>query len=175
MKGIAFLVDDVEKAFDQVVANGAKPVAEPTSLADDHGHVLKATIAVYGDIVHSFVQRNAYRGPFLQGYQALTNREGKSKIGWREIDHLAISAEAGMLDELVEFYCHVFGFHESHHEEIASEYSAMNSKVVQDSTGGLNSRSSSPRQEKGDHKSASIFLTIMVRASNISPCSPTIS
>jgi 4-hydroxyphenylpyruvate dioxygenase len=31
----------------------------------------------------------------------------------------------------------VFGFHQSHHEDVTSEYSAMNSKVVQDSKGRI--------------------------------------
>src|SRR5262245_10219677 len=69
VKDIAFLVDDVERAFTQVVANGAKPVAEPARLQDEHGYVTRATVAAYGDTVHSFVGRDAYRGPFLQGYQ----------------------------------------------------------------------------------------------------------
>jgi 4-hydroxyphenylpyruvate dioxygenase len=137
VKDVAFLVDDVEKVFTQVVANGAKPVSAPTRLQDDHGHVLKATVRAYGDTVHSFIQREAYHGPFLPGFEALTDRGSGSRIGLREVDHLAICAEAGMLGELVEFYCGVFGFHESHHEDVASEYSAMNSKVVEDRTGRI--------------------------------------
>jgi 4-hydroxyphenylpyruvate dioxygenase len=137
VKDVAFLVDDVEKVFNRVVANGAKPLVEPTRLEDDHGYVIKATIAAYGDTVHSFVQRNAYQGPFLQGYRALNGGESKSKIGLREVDHVAISAEAGMLSELVNFYCEVFGFHQSHQEDVSSEYSAMNSKVVQDGAGRI--------------------------------------
>ncbi len=137
VKDVAFLVDDVEKAFNQAVANGANPLVEPTRLEDDYGYVIKATIAAYGDTVHSFVERNAYQGPFLKGYRALNGGEGKSKIGLREIDHVAISVEAGMLSELVDFYCTVFGFHQSHEENVSSEYSAMNSKVVQDSAGRI--------------------------------------
>jgi 4-hydroxyphenylpyruvate dioxygenase len=149
VKDVAFLVDDVEKVFDQVVANGAKPVAEPTRFKDDHGYVLKATVAAYGDTVHSFVQRDAYNGPFLQGYHALAGQESKNQVGLREIDHLAISAEAGMLNELVEFYCNVFGFHQSHHEDVASEYSAMNSKVVQNSAGRIKFPIVEPAAGKG--------------------------
>jgi 4-hydroxyphenylpyruvate dioxygenase len=137
VKDVAFLVDDVEKAFSQAVANGAKPVAEPVRLDDDHGYIIKATVAAYGDTVHSFIQRDAYRGPFLPGYQALTERESRRGVGLREVDHIAISAEAGMLRDLVDFYCDVFGFHESHHEDVASEYSAMNSKVVENSAGQI--------------------------------------
>jgi 4-hydroxyphenylpyruvate dioxygenase len=149
VKDVAFLVDDVGEAFDQVIANGAKPVTEPTRFKDDHGYVLKATVTAYGDTVHSFVQRDAYRGPFLPGYQALTSRESKSQVGLRRVDHLAIGAEAGMLGELVEFYCGVFGFHESHEENVASEYSAMNSKVVQDQTGRIKFPIVEPAPGKG--------------------------
>src|SRR5215475_8897641 len=60
VKDVAFLVDDVEKVFGQVVANGARPVAEPTMYKDDHGSIIKATVAAYGDTVHSFVQRDVY-------------------------------------------------------------------------------------------------------------------
>jgi 4-hydroxyphenylpyruvate dioxygenase len=137
VKDVAFLVDDAEKVFERVVANGAKPISEPIRYQDDNGYIIKATVAAYGDTVHSLVQRDAYGGPFMNGYQALPDRESGSRVGLRSVDHIAISAEAGMLDELVEFYRDVFGFHLSHHEDVASEYSAMNSKVVQDSTGRI--------------------------------------
>jgi 4-hydroxyphenylpyruvate dioxygenase len=149
VKDVAFLVDDVEQAFNRAVANGAKPLVEPTRLEDEHGYILKATIAAYGDTVHSFVQRNAYQGPFLNGFRALNGGASKSKTGLREIDHIAISAEAGMLGELVDFYCEVFGFHESHEENVSSEYSAMNSKVVQDSAGRIKFPIVEPAAGKG--------------------------
>ena len=137
VKDVAFLVDDVETIFDQTVARGARPVAEPTRFEDDYGYITKATVAAYGDTVHSFLQRDSYHGPFLPGYQALADGGRQNCIGLRQIDHLAISAEEGMLNELVAFYCDIFGFHESHREDVASEYSAMNSKVVQDMTGRI--------------------------------------
>jgi 4-hydroxyphenylpyruvate dioxygenase len=137
VKDVAFLVDDAEEAFSRAVANGAKTVAEPTRIQDEFGHVIKATVAAYGDTVHSFVQRNTYRGPFLPEYQKVTDPWSRSQIGLREVDHLAISVEGGMLDGLVEFYRRVFGFHQSHQEDVASEYSAMNSKVVEDSSGRI--------------------------------------
>jgi 4-hydroxyphenylpyruvate dioxygenase len=137
VKDVAFLVDDVEEVFEQVVAQGAKPVSDPTLLQDDYGSVIKATIEAYGDTVHSFVQRDAYHGPFMSGYQKLADRETGNRIGLQEVDHVAVCAEPGRLDELVEFYRDVFGFHQSHHEDVASEYSGMNSKVVQSGTGRI--------------------------------------
>jgi 4-hydroxyphenylpyruvate dioxygenase len=149
VKDVAFLVDDVEKVFNQLVANGAKPVAEPIRLQDDKGYVQKATVAAYGDVVHSLVQRDAYHGPFLKGYQALTGRDSRSPAGLREIDHVAIGVEAGMLDETVAFYCDVFGFHQSHEENVSSEYSAMNSKVVEDRMGRIKFPIVEPAKRKG--------------------------
>jgi 4-hydroxyphenylpyruvate dioxygenase len=124
-------------------------VATPTRLQDEYGCVYKATVAAYGDTVHSFVQRDAYQGPFLRGYQASMDREGKSEIGLLDVDHIAIGAEAGTLHELVDFYCDVFGFHLSHEENVASEYSAMNSKVVQNSTGRIKFPIVEPAAGKG--------------------------
>jgi 4-hydroxyphenylpyruvate dioxygenase len=136
VKDVAFLVDDAEGAFKQAVTNGAMPVAEPVRFKDEHGCVIKATVAAYGDTVHSFVQRDAYQGPFMNGYKALTGWENRGN-GLRAIDHIAVSVEAGRLCEIAEFYRNVFGFHESHHEDVSSEYSAMNSKVVQDGAGRI--------------------------------------
>jgi 4-hydroxyphenylpyruvate dioxygenase len=149
VKDIAFLVDDVEMVFEQVVANGAKPIAGPMRLEDDRGYALKATVEACGDVVHSFVQRDAYAGPFLQGYHAFTDRESESAIGLREVDHIAIGVEAGMLGKLVEFYCNVFGFHQSHEENVTSEYSAMNSRVVQNSAGRIKFPIIEPARGKG--------------------------
>jgi 4-hydroxyphenylpyruvate dioxygenase len=137
VKDIAFLVDDVEKAFDQVVAKGARPVAEPTRGKDERGGLLKATVEAYGDTVHSFVQRDPDPGVFLHSESALVDGGSEKQIGLLEIDHLAVGAEAGMLDELVGYYSDVFGFHQSHEENVASEYSAMNSKVMQNTSGSV--------------------------------------
>ena len=149
VKDVAFLVEDVKKAFDQLVANGARPVAEPALFQDDHGFIHKATVAAYGDTVHSLVQRDAYRGPFFHGFQAVAGRAGGNQIGLCNIDHIAVCAEAGKLSELVAFYREVFGFHESHHEDVASEYSAMNSKVVQDAAGRIKFPIVEPAPKKG--------------------------
>jgi len=137
VKDIAFLVDDVEEVFNQVVDAGARPVTPPVVLKDGDHAIRKATVAAYGDTVHSFVERGDYTGPFLPGYQAARAYSPSTSTGLKEIDHVAVSAEAGTLEELIEFYRHVFGFHQSHQEDVATEYSAMNSKVVQNHTGTI--------------------------------------
>lgn len=137
VKDIAFTVNDAAFAFEQCVSKGARPVTEPTVMENEHGRVVKATIATLGDTVHSFVQRNSYGGRGLPGYKPIDNPAFAQPIGLGSIDHLAIAVEAGELNKWIEFYCEVLGFHTSHQEDILTDYSGMNSKVVQNSTGEI--------------------------------------
>lgn len=134
VKDIALAVDDAVGAFDEAVRRGARPIMEPTVLEDDERHIVKATIAAYGDTVHSFIQRSANDGGLLPGYQPVKIDLPATSTGLASIDHVAISVEAGKLDYWIDFYNDVLGFRQSHQENIFTEYSAMNSKVVQNST-----------------------------------------
>jgi 4-hydroxyphenylpyruvate dioxygenase len=136
VKDIAFLVDDVEEVFNQVVEAGARPITAPVLLHRDHA-IRRATVAAYGDTVHSFIERGDYTGPFLPGYKPARQYTQTTPIGLKNIDHIAVSVTAGALEEFIEFYNRVFGFHQSHQEDVATEYSAMNSKVVQNKTGTI--------------------------------------
>lgn len=137
VKDIAFKVKDAARAFDELIARGARPVMEPALTEDEQGRVVKATVGVYGDTVHSLVQRDGYEGAFLHGYMPLERKQPPAAIGLSAIDHIAISMEPGELERWVEFYKSVLSFHESHREDVETAYSAMNSKVVQNSTGRI--------------------------------------
>ena len=56
------------------------------------------------------------------------------------MDHVAICLEKGTLESTVRFYEQVLGFRQSHVEDIRTEYSGMNSRVVQAAAGALCSR-----------------------------------
>ncbi len=138
VKDIAFTVDHAEQAFNEALNRGARPVMEPVLIEDDEGEIVKASIGVFGDTVHSFVERKDYAGRFMPGFRAVENVPPPpiaTKL--TEIDHLAISIPEGQLDEWVEFYEETMGFHQSHREDVATEYSAMNSKVVQNQSGQI--------------------------------------
>ena len=137
VKDIAFAVDDAARVFEMAVGHGARPVMEPTVFEDKHGQVVKATIAAYGDTVHSFVQRNSYQGVFFPNYRRIKDPPPSISTGLQEIDHVAIGMAYGQLEEWVEFYKKVLSFHEMYEEMISTEHSAMNSKVVEDSTGQI--------------------------------------
>ena len=75
VRDIAFAVPDVEAAFAAATSRGATPVAEPAVQSDDLGKVVTASIAAYGETVHTFVDRAAYAGVFLPGYVDLRRQE----------------------------------------------------------------------------------------------------
>lgn len=135
---IAFRVEDASQAFTGAVQWGAHPLLEPTTFEDEMGSVIKATVAAYGDTVHSFIQRNGFKGAFFPGYQILDSLPTPGiNVGLSAIDHFAVSLPPGELQRWLDFYTQALNFSSIHEEAIATEFSAMNSKAVEDSTGRI--------------------------------------
>ena len=137
VKDIAVTVDDVNHTYQMAIKNGARSVMPPTRFQDDYGTAYKATIGAFGKTVHSFINCDSYGGVFFPGYQPLAKPAPAVNTGLTRIDHVAVSVEASQLNELIDFYIDVLGFQHSHTEDILTEYSAMNSKVVQNSSGSI--------------------------------------
>jgi 4-hydroxyphenylpyruvate dioxygenase len=74
VKDVAFTVDDAEKAWQYAIERGAESVQDPKTFQDEHGKVLMAAIKTYGDTIHTFVQRDKYKGIFLPGFQKYKSR-----------------------------------------------------------------------------------------------------
>jgi 4-hydroxyphenylpyruvate dioxygenase len=137
IKDIAFAVDDARQAFAVAVKRGARPVMEPSVFEDRGSRLVKSTIATCGHTVHSFTQRDGPPQAFFPQYRAITKTLPAISTGLEAIDHVAISVEKGALDQWIDFYKNVLDFHQSHQEDIFTEYSAMNSKVVQNGNGSI--------------------------------------
>lgn len=131
VKDIAFLVSDAKTMFEIAVAKGARPVLEPTVFEDDDGKITKATVGAYCDTVHSFIERKDYRGEFFPCFDKIDVPSQAMPTGLINIDHIAICVESGELDFWCDFYRQIFGFHQGHQENVWTEYSSMNSKVMQ--------------------------------------------
>src|SRR3954453_9340443 len=69
VRDIALWVDDAEAAWRETTGRGARSVREPETIRDANGEVRLASIAIYGDTIHTFVERANYRGVFLPGYE----------------------------------------------------------------------------------------------------------
>ena len=143
---IALDVPDVDAAYRHAVEAGARGVTAPHDLADEHGTVRVAAIATYGDTVHSLIDRSTYTGPFLPGFvdrAPIVDRRAAIEAGlqpkryFQAVDHVVGNVELGRMDEWVEFYRRVMGFTnmaEFVGDDIATDYSALMSKVVADGT-----------------------------------------
>ena len=133
---IALRVPDAERAYALALERGATGLAEPELLEDEAGKVVTAAIATYGDTRHTLVERSAYSGPFLPGF---VTREPlvapPAKRLFQAVDHVVGNVELGQMDRWVRFYNEVMGFSNMKEfvgADIATEYSALMSKVVAD-------------------------------------------
>ena len=134
VKSIALWVDDAESAWKETTARGAHAVGTPITIQDDHGKARLSSIALYGDTIHTFVERGEYRGAFLPGFITVTRPDHIARpTGLMHIDHMVGNVGWGQMNTWVDFYEHVMGFRMFKHfddEDISTEYSALMSKVM---------------------------------------------
>jgi 4-hydroxyphenylpyruvate dioxygenase len=135
---LAIEVPDARAAYAYATGHGATGLAEPYELKDEHGTVVLAVIATYGETRHTLVDRTGYDGPYLPGYSAADPVvEPPSRRFFQAVDHCVGNVELGRMNEWVAFYNEVMGFtnmKEFVGDDIATEYSALMSKVVADGT-----------------------------------------
>nr|WP_092383177.1 4-hydroxyphenylpyruvate dioxygenase [Micromonospora phaseoli] len=136
---IAFGTSDVRAAYEQVVASGARAVAEPQEYGDRDDVAVTAVVSGFGDVVHTLVER---RGTgLLPGFRALpaTGEDDPAGDGAQlyTMDHFAICLGTGQLDWAVNFYGAAFGFDDIFAEHIVVGSQAMISQVVQSRTGQI--------------------------------------
>jgi len=133
---LAIGVPSAEAAYEYATAHGASGLAAPEVLQDAAGKVVLASIAAYGDTRHTLVERAGYAGPYLPGYEPADPLvTPPARPFFTEIDHCVGNVELGKMDEWVSFYHQVMGFtnmKEFVGDDIATEYSALMSKVVAD-------------------------------------------
>ena len=109
------------------------PHHEPKVLKDDAGEVVVAAIRIYGDTIHSLVERRNYRGLFMPGFAKRTPYFQAAETGLLYVDHCVGNVELGKMDVWVGFYEKVMGFKNLitfDDADISTEYSALMSKVM---------------------------------------------
>ena len=151
VKVIALSVPDVDNAYREATARGAKGIAEPRDLSDEHGRVRVADVAAYGDTIHRFIDRSGYEGLFLPGFEAVTRDGAQPTDLLYGIDHIVGNVELGAMEEWVSYYEKVFGMTEMIHftdEAISTEYSALMSKVVTNGDGRVKFPINEPAEGK---------------------------
>jgi 4-hydroxyphenylpyruvate dioxygenase len=134
VRDIALWVDDAESAYRETTKRGAKGIREPETLHDENGAVRISAIGLYGDTIHSFVERRNYRGAFLPGFVPVDQTDSVARpVGLKYIDHMVGNVGWGAMNTWVDFYRDVMGFRLYQHfddNDISTEYSALMSKVM---------------------------------------------
>jgi 4-hydroxyphenylpyruvate dioxygenase len=150
VKTVALSVPDAEEAYRVAVRRGARGLIEPHEESDEHGTARLATIATYGETVHTFVQRDGYEGAFLPGFER-ADEARESTDHFTGIDHVVGNVELGRMEEWVGYYERVFGFTEMIRftdQDISTEYSALMSKVMADGKGRIKFPINEPAEGK---------------------------
>ncbi len=151
VRDMAFWVEDARAAHATAVARGAESAQEPTVLRDDDGEVIIAAIKLYGDTIHSIVERRNYRGLFLPGFVPMSSPIGDRAVGLKYVDHCVGNVELGRMNHWVKFYEDVLGFYNLlsfDDKAISTEYSALMSKVMSNGNGRIKFPINEPAQGK---------------------------
>ena len=134
IRDLALWVDDATYAYEETVRRGATSIQAPTVLEDEHGQVVTAAIATYGDTIHSFIERRNYTGLFLPGFKPWENAFWQpGPVGLKYVDHCVGNVSLGEMNQSVAFYADVMGFKNLvsfDDSDISTEYTALMSKVM---------------------------------------------
>ncbi len=141
VRDIALGVNDAAAAYCETTRRGARGVREPFTQSDASGEVRMASIAAYGDTIHTFVERRDYKGPFLPGFVVVDSPDEVSRpTGLRNVDHIVGNVGWHQMDAWVKFYEDVMGFRlyqTFDDKDISTEYSALMSKVMANGNGRI--------------------------------------
>jgi 4-hydroxyphenylpyruvate dioxygenase len=115
---------------------------EPIELdGGEDGTLRRSAVYTYGEVRHSFVDRNDYHGVFAPGYRKIKKPAAAAQgLSLLEIDHCVGNVELGDMNKFVDYYRHVFGFAQLIHYDdkvIHTEYSALMSKVMTNGNGRI--------------------------------------
>jgi 4-hydroxyphenylpyruvate dioxygenase len=138
VKAIALKVKDATSAWKETTKRGGKSYLEPETLKDDHGKVVMSGIHTYGEVVHLFVERDDYTGPFMPGFVKWEPEFRAKETGLQHVDHCVGNVGWNQMNPWVKFYEDVMGFRNIltfDDKDISTEYSALMSKVMSNGNG----------------------------------------
>jgi 4-hydroxyphenylpyruvate dioxygenase len=139
VKTIALRTRDARKAFDTAIARGATALGQFQEQKDDDGIFRSGSVQTYGDTIHTFIERDDYKGAFAPGFKHVTKSTGKP-VGLAAIDHVVGNVEMAKMKDWIEFYERVFGFtiYQSFDPtDVSTKYSALASTVMSNKSGNV--------------------------------------
>jgi 4-hydroxyphenylpyruvate dioxygenase len=138
VKALALTVDDAASAWEETTKRGGKSYMEPKRFSDEDGEVVMSGIHTYGEVVHLFIERHNYRGPFMPGFRKWESNYNPPETGLQHVDHCVGNVGWNQMNPWVKFYEDVMGFRNIltfDDKDISTEYSALMSKVMSNGNG----------------------------------------
>ncbi|KAL0075177.1 4-hydroxyphenylpyruvate dioxygenase [Phycomyces blakesleeanus] len=143
VKDVAFNVTNCRAVYEKAISRGAISVKAPEEITDEDGTVVMATLATYGDVHHTLIERTKYKGVFLPGFKdssvALRFKDPLEEllphVPLQFIDHVVGNQPDDMMDPVADFYEKAFDFHRFwsvDDKDVYTEYSALRSVVMAD-------------------------------------------
>lgn len=136
---VSFRVKDCEAIYEKAIERGAISVHPPITVSDEDGEVIYCKIKTYGNVSHTLIQRNDYKGVFMPGFKAFTSTDPVLKLlpdtGLQFIDHIVGNQPDNQMEPVVQFYLKTFDLHRFwsvDDKQVCTEYSALRSIVVAD-------------------------------------------
>jgi 4-hydroxyphenylpyruvate dioxygenase len=136
VRDVVFEVADAEAAYLEAIRRGAIGITTPREIRDADGIVVQASIRAYGEVIHSFVQRDGYKGRFLPGFESALLPGGG--VGFATVDHVVANVDDDRMDTWAGYYAKIFGFRHLltfDDKQISTQYSALRSKVMASENG----------------------------------------
>ncbi|OAX83248.1 4-hydroxyphenylpyruvate dioxygenase [Emergomyces africanus] len=141
VKDVAFRVNaDTQSRWERAVARGAVSVMKPTTINGEEagsGKIEMAAIKSFGDMTHTLINRDNFKGCFMPGYVRVEDEDVINEllpvVEFTEIDHCVGNQPWNGLENAVKFYEDCLDFHRYwtvDDEDMCSDYSAMRSVVV---------------------------------------------
>ncbi|TKR82688.1 hypothetical protein L596_016376 [Steinernema carpocapsae] len=141
---VAFLVDDIEATLAELKKRNGDVVEEIQKVEDgENGFVLTAKVGTTrGNLLHTLVQKDSYKGHFLPGYELMKSDEvaiakDLPPINYEALDHVVENYPNGDLEDVGEWYrknLNLQRFWSVDDKTCHTEYSAMNSWLMVNET-----------------------------------------
>jgi len=137
LRDVALRVPDARQAFLDAVRCGATPIAEPVEIAVGNSKIVRSAVALFDNVIHSFIQRDDRNAVDVMEGVSLTPSTLPPRSALYAVDHMAIALSSGELEKTISLYKSVFGLKQIHEVNIRTEHTAMNSKVLVNPSGTL--------------------------------------
>lgn len=105
---VALKVKDIESFVQRLSRSGVSVLSPVKTYTDEHGHVSLAIIkSCIGNVVHTLIQDENYKGVFLPGFKLFTSTDDQSDLPNRlvsHLDHVTFACECGDSSQILDWY-----------------------------------------------------------------------